>query len=316
MMRRWLSLLLRIAISAGLLYFALSGVKTAAIGQRLQEMKPSWIVAAVALAFVQLALLAVRWRMIVLACGAALELGRSFRLVLISTFFNQVLPSAVGGDAVRIWLFGRGDAGWTKATHSVLLDRFFGVLSLALVSVCCLPWSLSLIKDPVGRTALLVIGLGSVGGGLAFIALGFLKWRWLQSWMPLRHLMQMAITARRIMFSPGGIGVIGLSIVINLLTAGMAWCAALSISAPLGYFQALQMIPPVMLIATVPISVAGWGVREKSLVLAFAYAGLPEGDGFLVSVLLGVTLLAAGIPGGIAWLIEPNRTKADPEKPI
>jgi len=51
-------------------------------------------------------------------------------------------------------------------------------------------------------------------------------------------------------------------------------------------------------------------------VLAFAYAGLPEGDGFLVSVLLGVTLLAAGIPGGIAWLIEPNRAKADPEKPI
>lgn len=310
-MRRWLSLLARIAISAALLYFAFSSVNATAIRERLQELKISWLVAAVALAFVQLALLAVRWQAIVHACGAALGLGRSFRLILISTFFNQVLPSAVGGDAVRIWLFGRSSAGWAKATYSVLLDRFIGVLSLALVAVACLPWSLSLIKSPIGRTALLVIGFGSIGGALSFIALGYLNWSWLQKWPPLRHLTQMAVTARQILFSASGARVISLSVVINALTAGMAWCAAQAIGAPLGYFQALLLVPPVMLIATVPISVAGWGVREKSLVLAFAYAGLPEGDGFLVSVLLGVTLLVVGIPGGFAWLTDTDRGKVE-----
>jgi uncharacterized membrane protein YbhN (UPF0104 family) len=309
-MRQWLSLLARITISAALLYYAFSSVNTAAIGARLQDLRISWLVAAVAVAFVQLTLLAVRWQAIVHACGAAVEFGRSFRLILISTFFNQVLPSAVGGDAVRIWLFARTDAGWAKSTHSVLLDRFVGVLSLALVSVACLPWSLVLIRNPIGRTALLAIGIGSIGGALSFIALGYLKWNWLQSWLPLRHLMQMAVTARKILFSTSGGGVIALSILINLLTAGMAWCAAQAIAAPLSYFQALLLVPPVMLIATVPISVAGWGVREKSLVLAFAYAGLPEGDGFLISVLLGVTLLAAGIPGGIAWLTDSDRSKS------
>jgi hypothetical protein len=61
-------------------------------------------------------------------------------------------------------------------------------------------------------------------------------------------------------------------------------------------------VPPVLLIATIPISIAGWGVREKSLVLAFAYAGLSETDGFLVSVLLGITMFAVGLIGGAVWL--------------
>ena len=49
---------------------------------------------------------------------------------------------------MRIWLFARDGAGWAKATHSVLLDRFVGVLALAIMVIACLPWTLVLIKDP------------------------------------------------------------------------------------------------------------------------------------------------------------------------
>jgi hypothetical protein len=71
----------------------------------------------------------------------------------------------------------------------------------------------------------------------------------------------------------------------------------------------------VLLISTLPISVAGWGVREKSLVLAFAYAGLSESNGFLVSVLLGATMIVVGLVGGIVWLTSPDRAKTD-EAPL
>ena len=65
---------------------------------------------------------------------------------------------------------------------------------------------------------------------------------------------------------------------------------------------ALLLVPPVLLVATAPISIAGWGVREKSLVLAFSYASLPQANGFLISVLLGITMLIVGLVGSIAWL--------------
>jgi hypothetical protein len=311
-MRRSLAFALKAAISAVLLYFALAGVNPAVLGERLRELKIEWMLGAVALACAQLVLLAARWQQIARACGAPLPLGRAFRLSLIAAFFNQVLPSTVGGDAMRIWLFARAGAGWSKATHSVLLDRFVGVLALALLVVACLPWTFELIQHPVGRTALLVIGLGSISGALTFVALGYLRWAWLQDWAPTRHLTQMAQTARKILFSAGSGGpVMVLSLAIHALTAGIAWCAAHAVDAPIGFFHALQLVPPVMLIATIPISVAGWGVREKSLVLAFAYAGLPETDGFLISVLLGATMFVVGAVGGIAWLSGYGGGKAE-----
>ena len=213
-----------------------------------------------------------------------------------------MLPSTVGGDAVRIWLFARDGAGWSKATYSVLLDRFIGVLALAVLVVICLPWSLALIRDPVGRTVLLVIGFGSIAGGAA-------SWRSARSLAlapalaPTRHLTQMAVTARQMLFSPQHCRTVDDALVaVHVLTAVIAWSAARAVAAPVEFWHTLLLVPPVMLIATVPISIAGWGVRENSLVLAFAYAGLSETDGFLVSVLFGITMFAVGMLGGAVWL--------------
>jgi hypothetical protein len=89
----------------------------------------------------------------------------------------------------------------------------------------------------------------------------------------------------------------------------MAWCAARAVAAPVEFWQALLLVPPVMLIATIPISIAGWGVREKSLVMAFGYAGLSETDGFLVSVLFGLTMFVVGLAGGAVWLASREPVK-------
>ena len=64
----------------------------------------------------------------------------------------------------------------------------------------------------------------------------------------------------------------------------------------------LVLVLPVMLIATIPVSIAGWGVREGAMVLAFSYAGLAESDGLIVSILFGVGSLAVGTIGGVVWV--------------
>src|SRR3970040_231815 len=103
-MRRLISFALKAAISAILLYFAVAGVDLAVIGERLRDLRPEWMIAALALAFIQLGLGAARWHVIARACEASLPLPSALRLSLIAAFFNQVLPSSVGGDAVRVWL--------------------------------------------------------------------------------------------------------------------------------------------------------------------------------------------------------------------
>ena len=64
------------------------------------------------------------------------------RFNVIGTFFNQTLPSSIGGDAVRLWLVARGGAGWRAATYSIFVDRAIGLIALAVIIVASLPWSL------------------------------------------------------------------------------------------------------------------------------------------------------------------------------
>ena len=71
-----------------------------------------------------------------------------------------------------IWLLARGEAGWPIATYSVLIDRVVGVSVLAFLVVACLPWTLSLVHDPIARVALVMIGFGALAAALAFLAVG------------------------------------------------------------------------------------------------------------------------------------------------
>ena len=64
---------------------------------------------------------------------------------------------------------------------------------------------------------------------------------------------------------------------------------------------------PVVLIAIIPVSIAGWGIREGAMVAAFGYAGLTPGDGLMVSLLYGAAYLVIGVIGGLVWLLTSKR---------
>ncbi|MEA2979928.1 MAG: glycosyltransferase 2 family protein [Alphaproteobacteria bacterium] len=312
-MRQLVLIALKVSVSVALLYFAVSRMNFTAINERLSRMELGWIAAAMAIALLQIALSAIRWQRIVTACGATLALRKALRFSLIASFFNQVLPSTIGGDAARIWLLAQAGAGWKKATYSVLLDRFIGVLALTALVAAGLYWSLGLIKSPVAQIMLAVIGLGGLSAGAAFLMLG--RWRSLDRWRLTRRLAEMAALAGQMLSSPRtGPQIVTLSLLIQIMTALMAWCLARAVAAQFDFVHAFLLVLPVMLIATVPISIAGWGVRESALVLAFSYAGLAEVDGLIVSVLLGGVMLAVGVVGGIAWMASfenlPSKARA------
>jgi hypothetical protein len=304
-MRQLALIAVKFAVSAMLFYFAISRIQLGPIGERLYRLDWPWILFAAAIGFLQIGLVTIRWRRIAIACGFDLPMRQALRFNLIASFFGQVLPSTVGGDAARIWLVARAGAGWRAASYSVLVDRFFGVMGLALVVTAGLYWSLALIKNPLGHMVLIVIALGSLTASAIFLALG--SWPALARWKFTLPFLDMALISRRMLSSSDNGPLVSVtSVLIHLMTAAVAWCIARAVAAQLGYFDAVLLVPPVILIATVPISIAGWGVRESALVLAFSYAGLPESDGLIVSVLLGLVTLAVGLIGGIAWLASPE----------
>ncbi len=316
-MRTLFKFAVKATVSGILLYFAFSRVNFNVIGERLDQVQYSWLVTAVLIFIGQIMLGALRWQTIVRHCDTPdippFALLSAFRYGFIAAFFNQTLPSTVGGDAVRVWLLGRDHGSWRTATYSVLIDRLVGVLVLALLVIVCLPWSFALISDVTGRVALLVVGFGSVGACLTFVAFGFLHWHWLEGWWLTRQLMTAASTARRVFSSPSGaVLIIGYSLLNHFMSVTAAWCLAKSVAAPLDWSQALLLVLPVLLIASIPLSIAGWGTRETAMVLAFSYAGLPESDGLIVSVLLGLTTFVAGLVGGLIWILDRGKRRFQP----
>jgi hypothetical protein len=71
--------------------------------------------------------------------------------------------------------------------------------------------------------------------------------------------------------------------------------------------QVFQLVPPVMLITMLPISIAGWGVREATMGLAFGYAGLMASEGVNISLLFGAVSFIVGLVGGLVWILSAEK---------
>jgi uncharacterized protein (TIRG00374 family) len=168
-MRQFLLLALRIVVTLALLYLALRGINVAAIQARLSKINLIWIIVAVLITIFQTLLGALRWREISLLCHAPLSDMQAFRYNMIGAFFNQTLPSSIGGDAVRLWLVKQTGAGWRAATYSILTDRAVGLIALALIIVASMPWSYSMIDDSKGRAALVFVDFTALAAGLGFL---------------------------------------------------------------------------------------------------------------------------------------------------
>ena len=307
-MRRIVLSSLKLLVSAALLYLALRKTDFHDLASRFNVTSLGWMGLAISATFLQIFIGVLRWREVSAECGAPLGLSQAMRYNLIGAFFNQTLPSSIGGDAVRLWLLARAGAGWRAATYSIFVDRAIGLIALAIIVVASLPWSYRLIADPNGRTALLFVDFAALAGGLGFLVLGRLNWPWMKRWYGMHHIQACSLAANRILFSrQRGPKVASLSLLVHFLTVVIAWCVVRSIAAPVLFEQIFQLIPPVVLITMVPISIAGWGVREATMGLAFGYAGLLTNEGVNVSLLFGAVYFIVGAFGGLVWIFSAEK---------
>ena len=313
-MRRILSSAIKILVSGALLYFALRKANFADLAARIDLHSAAWLFLALAFTFLQIFIAVLRWRIVGVESGAPLPIRQAMRYNVIGTFFNQTLPSSIGGDAVRLWLVARSGAGWRAATYSIFVDRAVGLIALAIVIVASLPWSSHLIADPYGRSALMLIDFAALAAGAGFLVFGALPWAWLKKWWATHHIHACAVITNRVIFSARNEPAIAiLSLLVHFLTVMIAWCVVRSIAAPVGFTQTFLLIPPVMLITMLPISIAGWGVREATMALAFGYAGLVANEGINVSLLYGAVSFIAGAIGGLVWIFSAEKAARDIE---
>jgi uncharacterized membrane protein YbhN (UPF0104 family) len=166
-----------------------------------------------------------------------------------------------------------------------------------------LPWTVQLISDTSARLALCVVDGLALFAVIAFLFIGYLPRSLFSRYRIAGYVHECsAIMASAVFDWRRGLRLIALSVAIHLAAVAIAWCSARSIAAPISFGDVFILVPPVMLVTMVPISIAGWGVRETMMSLAFGYAGLANADGAAISVLFGLVVLVLGIAGGYVWV--------------
>lgn len=302
---------LKIIFSTLVIWYLFSQSNPEQLVANINAVNPVGLVAAALIMNIMPALQAIRWLLIIRAIGVAIRFQDAFSNVLIGICFNQILPSSIGGDAIRMWRSCRLGLGVIPAVHSVMLDRLVALLALVLIVGVSSSALFSLLGNRPERWGVPII---VVGGLSAFVAL-FLFDRVpsrIMVWRPFLAVARLSADARQVMLNfAHALPTMAISVFIHAGSALAVYVIAQAMTLPVTFLNCLIMVPLVTLFSVLPISIAGWGVREGVMVTAFGLVGLGYDEAFALSVLFGLVIMATGVPGGILWLLDGSKRSQD-----
>ena len=300
--------LFRLAASLGLIAALLFWLEPQTLAAAFAAPAPIWLVAALVLGFPQVALSAWRWRLTANRLGAPLRFGESLREYYVATFLNQILPGGVMGDAARAWRHARrtrtkgvvGAPVGLAAWHAVLIERASGQFALLTVVLA------TLVISPELQTASVRLFAPSAGGSNPSVLLasalllalaGVALWRGRGHLRRFRRAVQEALLAREVFLRQ-----LIASLLIVSSYVGVYLCCMRMIGVDTPLATAAPLVPWVLLAMAIPLSIAGWGVREGAAALVWQAAGLDPAQGVAISISYGVVVLLSSLPGALMLL--------------
>ncbi|GAB9105631.1 lysylphosphatidylglycerol synthase transmembrane domain-containing protein [Bradyrhizobium diazoefficiens] len=297
----------KLLLSIAVLAYIARGLDLGRLRTHLVSVDPFLFALALALIFFQTFVLNGRWELIMRALGVSLDWFAGWRILMISLWFNQVLPSSVGGDAVRIWLLRQRGVQWPEAVKGVAADRFTALIGLIVLMAAGLPLLMSRVSNEAAILAIGGLTLAGVAGTVVLLTLDRLPKR-LIALPAIASFVRFGTLVRFLLVRSECRGLLlGSALLIHLVTAAACYVLARGVGAQLSVLDAGILIPPVVLLTAVPISISGWGVREGAMVACLGLAGVPSEEALSVSLLLGAVSVFIGLAGGVIWLASPER---------
>lgn len=308
-----LALWLKAFVTGAILYLVLSRVELHVARAIFLNVQVPFLAAALILLLPMGFTAALRWRSVAAACGERLRFRDALLYCWIGQFFNLGLP-IVGFDGMRAWKLHQQGTPLGLAARIVVFDRLCALASLVFVTTLGMPRILTASGDGWFQSAAVVALLVGVSA-LAFLVL----FRNLAPFLPNIPLFKplLALSDELNVVATKGIAAKALSwgVCNHLCRVALVILLAYSIGTDLHAYDAFAFAPVALLIAMVPVSLGGWGVREVVFISAFGLVGITAAQALGLSVLFGLTGLLAGLLGGVIWMFEQHHlSRALPER--
>lgn len=275
---------------------------------RLSDLSPAWLMLALLISVPQIMLSAWRWRLTARHMGLTLPMPTAIREYYLSTFLNQILPGGVTGDLGRAWRHGARDATHGAALRAVIIERASGQVALLLVAIATLllftPLREGVIAH-VSRANKILHDHTDIPHALIYVVTGVILaggtviWRHSPQWLSaLRRDLRRGLWNRRLWLRQ-----LASSLAIVLSYVLVFVCCTRALGESLSVTAVMALTPPVLMAMAVPLSVAGWGIRESAAALIWMLAGLPAQQGVAISMTYGAIILLSSLPGALVMMM-------------
>lgn len=300
----------KMAVSAALLGYLFWTTDLRALEARVRTADLVDMLAAVLCYCLMLALAAWRWQVLLRGLGRPAPLGKLTASYLVATFFNNFLPSNIGGDIVRVRDGSKLTGSPTTASLAVVgIDRILGFGALYLVAAFAFAFAPPVVRGLAGaRVVLLGLFLlfsalayiffrpGTAGRLMAISRLGAVPWAREQF-----EIAQGAVHAYR--QRVGTIWQAGLaSVAIQALVVLYFIAVARALGIPLPTGAAFLMVPLCTLLQALPVSFNGWGLREGLFALYFSQLGLARPSALAFSLVGAGLMVLLSLSGAVVWM--------------
>lgn len=312
-----LSFVLRLGLSAGLLAYLFSKIDVNRTAAVLKEADLLYIVYAFgAFLFIYVFLLW-RWGMFIRALGLAVPVMKAVRYYFIGLFGNLFLPTAVGGDVIKIIGLCRHSSEKPKVVASVLLDRLSGFAGMSLLALLVFPFAWRMLRD------VSLLGM-VVGMGIAVIVCGcvlFIEPIFSFCCRIFGVFPKIKASLMRLHYDvallKGHRGVILQSLVISAVSQAFLsmsfYFAGKALHQDISFLYFLVFMPLVCVASSMP-SIGGLGVREAGAAYLFAKVGVEPGVAVSMSLINFLFMAVVGVLGGAFYLAtSPQEQKLEAE---
>jgi uncharacterized protein (TIRG00374 family) len=309
-------IVLKLTVSTVLLVILFRRADVPTMLARFRQMDPWWTAAALGVYGLMLAVSAWRWRLLLRIQTIEVGLGTLTRSFLVATFFNNFLPSNIGGDVVRVADTAPFAGSKTLATTVVLIDRILGLIALLVLAAgaSALAWRLGLPLDGMQYVwlALVVFTLGLIfflrnPDKLAKTVRTVLADRLMAVQTRIQNLVG---AIARFAQAPTGLWyAFGGALVVQALLILFYVCTARSLAVPFPLLAASVIVPISLAVQMVPVSINGFGVREAVFAFFFASLGLNVSSALTLSLGSAALIMLFSLSGGAVFLMRPRNAR-------
>ncbi len=283
---------IKLSISSVFLYFVFEKTGLTQVLRTLSRINIIAFIAAIFLyVFAQL-ISTLRWKLLL---PDGLGLKKLFSLYMIGAFFNTFLPGIIGGDAIKGFYLYKITGKVGLALASVFMDRYLGFVVLIAICAVAFPFGYQYLYGSNIEWILLSVILSFIIGSFLFFGLRIGQ-----------HIKHLADLYNYFHIYRNERGMIGKALLLSVFIQFSGFLAVYILALGLGqhipFLSLLIYLPLIILIAMIPISISGLGVREGAFVLFFGFIGVKPDAAAAISLSWFISASAGSLIGLIEYV--------------